>query len=92
LRCLALDERAAAVVEGFAARELSCVCAFVVIDGDADEIESKLRTLCEAALPRFKQPRTYHLVGELPYTATGKIQRFKLREQLRKGKSAAVKP
>ena len=73
--------RAAAVVEGFDEHELSCVCAFVVIDGDA--VEPDLRAFCESALPRFKQPRRYLFVSELPYTATGKVQRFKLREQLR---------
>jgi benzoate-CoA ligase family protein len=75
--------RAAAVVEGFDEHGLSCVCAFVVIDHEADDVENSLRTLCEAALPRFKQPRHYLFVSELPYTATGKVQRFKLREQLR---------
>jgi acyl-CoA synthetase (AMP-forming)/AMP-acid ligase II len=39
--------------------------------------------LCDRALPRFKRPRRYIFVSELPYTATGKVQRFKLREQLR---------
>jgi benzoate-CoA ligase family protein len=75
---------AAAVVEGFDEHGLSCVCAFVVINGEPGEItEASLRALCERALPRFKQPRRYLFVSDLPYTATGKVQRFKLREQLR---------
>lgn len=74
----------AAVVEGFDDSGLSCVCAFIVMSGDrAPGVEDELRGLCEQALPRFKQPRHYIFVTELPYTATGKIQRFKLREQLR---------
>jgi len=78
--------RAAAVVEGFDKDGLSCVCAFIVRahDSDTEEaIEKSLRTLCETSLPRFKQPRRYIFVSELPYTATGKVQRYKLREQLR---------
>jgi benzoate-CoA ligase family protein len=76
--------RAAAVVEGFDEHKLSCVCAFVVMtDGETKNGEPELRALCESALPRFKQPRRYLFVSELPYTATGKVQRFKLREQLR---------
>jgi benzoate-CoA ligase family protein len=76
--------RAAAVVEGFDEQGLSCVCAFVVCADDAGETaEESLRMLCKSALPRFKQPRRYVFVSELPYTATGKVQRFKLREQLR---------
>lgn len=76
--------RAVAVVEGLDEHKLSCVCAFVVItDGETNNVEQELRALCESALPRFKQPRRYLFVSELPYTATGKVQRFKLREQLR---------
>ena len=75
--------RAAAVVEGFDEHKLSCVCAFVVTGGGTDAVEQLLREFCENALPRFKQPRRYLFVSELPYTATGKVQRFKLREQLR---------
>ena len=35
------------------------------------------------ALPRYKQPRRFEVVADLPRTATGKIQRHKLRELLR---------
>lgn len=78
--------RVAAVVEGLDKDGLSCVCAFIVRahpDESAETVEASLRALCETSLPRFKQPRRYIFVAELPYTATGKVQRFKLREQLR---------
>ncbi len=77
--------RATAVVEGFDQDGLSYVCAFVVRRDEASvavKVEDELRALCEDSLPRFKQPRHYIFVSELPYTATGKVQRFKLREQL----------
>jgi acyl-coenzyme A synthetase/AMP-(fatty) acid ligase len=77
---------AAAVVEGQDDAGLACVCAFVVLANSNDGaqiVEEQLRAHCESALPRFKQPRRYLFVSELPYTATGKVQRFKLREQLR---------
>jgi benzoate-CoA ligase len=79
--------RATAVVEGFDNDGLSCVCAFVVNRTASSEntlLENDLRAHCEGALPRFKQPRRYIFVPDLPYTATGKVQRFKLREQLRR--------
>jgi benzoate-CoA ligase family protein len=82
----------AAVVEGIDEHGLSCVCAFVVRANDAFETsaaEEALRTLCADALPRFKQPRRYLFVSELPYTATGKVQRFKLREELRAQRAAS---
>jgi benzoate-CoA ligase family protein len=78
--------RAAAVVEGLDKDRLSCVCAFVVRANEKESeviVEQSLRTLCQDSLPRFKQPRRYIFVSELPYTATGKVQRFKLRDLLR---------
>ncbi len=78
--------RACAVVEGRDQDNLSCVCAVVLPaneKADAALNEQELRALCERELPRFKRPRRYVFVSELPYTATGKLQRFKLREQLR---------
>jgi len=80
---------AAAVVEGFDADQLPCACAFVVrqdVEFDAGRLEHELRKLAAESLPRFKQPRQYVFIPELPYTATGKIQRFKLRQQLRSSK------
>ena len=76
----------AAVVADFDENNLPCACAFVIpanLNGDTAVLETTLRALARASLPRFKQPRRYLFVAELPYTATGKIQRFKLREQLR---------
>jgi benzoate-CoA ligase len=75
-----------AVVEDFDNERLPCACAFVVRSKAAvgsDDLEPDLRALARSALPRFKQPRRYVFVNELPYTATGKVQRFKLRQQLR---------
>lgn len=84
--------RAAAVVEGSDDDGLSCVCAFVVLADGSEPLKSEinLRELCATALPRFKQPRRYLFVSELPYTATGKVQRFKLREQLRNSPKSNV--
>ena len=76
----------AAVVEGFDADQLPCACAFVVrqdVESHPGQLEHELRKLAAESLPRFKQPRKYIFVNELPYTATGKIQRFKLRQTLR---------
>ena len=76
----------AAVVEDFDAGGLPCACAFVVateVKSDPVVLEQALREAVATALPRFKQPRRYVFVTELPYTATGKIQRFKLRQSLR---------
>jgi benzoate-CoA ligase family protein len=81
-----------AVVEDFDGNGLPCACAFVIkekSDDDNPELEQQLNKLARETLPRFKQPRRYVFVDELPYTATGKIQRFKLRELLRKNVSSS---
>lgn len=78
--------RGVAVVEDFDGDQLPCPCAFVVkqeVESDSVELEKALRQSATAALPKFKQPRKYVFVDELPYTPTGKIQRFKLRKALR---------
>jgi long-chain acyl-CoA synthetase len=38
-----------------------------------------VRRHCEGRLARFKQPSTIHVVEALPYTATGKVQKGRLR-------------
>lgn len=71
-----------AVVEDFDESQLPCPAAFVVckdVESNTTRVENELRELARDSLPRFKQPRRYVFVKELPYTATGKIQRFKLR-------------
>jgi benzoate-CoA ligase len=75
-----------AVVEDFNDDRLPCACAFILRSDaapDNAELEESLRELARRSLPRFKQPQRYVFVDELPYTATGKVQRFKLRDQLR---------
>lgn len=84
LRCPGVGR--VAVVEDFDEDGLPCVCAFVVreaVESSAGDLKEELMKLAEAKLPRFKRPRRYRFVSELPYTATGKVQRFKLRERLR---------
>ena len=56
--------------------------AFVVLkhDGTGDPaLTEELMTLCRTSLAPYKYPRWVEYVTELPKTATGKIQRFKLR-------------
>jgi benzoate-CoA ligase len=80
----------AAVVEDFDDEQLPCACAFIVsedVESNPSEIEYELRALAAESLAKFKRPRRYIFLDELPYTATGKVQRFKLRKQLRDRRS-----
>ncbi|HEX7606993.1 MAG TPA: benzoate-CoA ligase family protein, partial [Usitatibacter sp.] len=57
--------------------------AFVVLkDGRAGspELEAELKAFVKEALAPYKYPRAVQFISELPKTATGKIQRFRLRE------------
>ena len=45
-------------------------------------IEADLVRHCKARLAPYKYPRWIRFVPELPKTATGKIQRFVLRQRL----------
>jgi benzoate-CoA ligase len=58
--------------------------AFVVLKNAAlasDELAETLKTFVKVRLAPHKYPRQLEFVTELPKTATGKIQRFRLREK-----------
>jgi benzoate-CoA ligase len=58
--------------------------AFVVLkspDKASADFAQKLQDECRQKLAVFKYPRWIEFRGELPKTATGKIQRFKLRAE-----------
>ncbi len=43
--------------------------------------EEELKGFCQGRIARFKVPRYFRFVSDFPMTASGKIQKFKLREQ-----------
>ncbi|MDE2480891.1 MAG: long-chain-fatty-acid--CoA ligase [bacterium] len=53
--------------------------AFVVLASGAAPSEEELRTYARGAMAHFKVPKRFHVVEELPKTATGKIQKYVLR-------------
>ena len=57
-------------------------CAFVQLKPDAKATEEELVAFCRQHLPRFAVPKTV-MFGPLPTTATGKIQKYALRERAR---------
>jgi benzoate-CoA ligase len=54
--------------------------AFVVLKPGASADEAELKAFVKERLAPYKYPRFIEFVPDLPKTATGKIQRFKLRE------------
>ncbi|MGH1406864.1 MAG: acyl-CoA synthetase [Rhodomicrobiaceae bacterium] len=57
-------------------------CAFVEISEGPELSETDLVEFCRENMARFKCPKRI-VFGELPKTSTGKIQKFKLREQFK---------
>jgi benzoate-CoA ligase len=64
--------------------------AFVVLKNGGAATEEELKAFVKDRLAPYKYPRFIEFVGELPKTATGKIQRFRLRE--REAAARAARP
>jgi acyl-CoA synthetase len=67
-----LGEKAAAVVR-------------MLDGGDAPPLDDIRAHLADAGLAKQKWPESVYAVAEFPRTASGKVQKFKLRQQLRDG-------
>ena len=73
--------REAAVVRAMV-EDRSRIAAYVILNEGreaAPELTDALQTWCKEALQRYQFPHIFHFVEDFPRTATGKIQRFKLR-------------
>ena len=71
----------AAVIGVPDAEGLTRTKAFVVLKLGAAATEAELKAFVKDRLAPYKYPRAIEFVDDLPKTATGKIQRFKLRER-----------
>jgi benzoate-CoA ligase len=70
----------AAVIGKEDAEGLTKTKAFVVLKAGQSATEDELKAFVKERLAPYKYPRFIEFVSELPKTATGKIQRFKLRD------------
>ena len=70
----------AACVPVLDADGLERLALFVTARASAGEALAAAQAACERLLPRHKRPKWLRAVAELPRTATGKVQRYKLRE------------
>jgi benzoate-CoA ligase len=71
----------AAVIGVADAEGLTKTKAFVVLKNGAAAEEEELKAFVKDRLAPFKYPRQIEFLTDLPKTATGKIQRFKLRQR-----------
>lgn len=70
----------AAVIGVPDAEGLTKTKAFVVLKNGSQATDAELKAFVKDKLAPYKYPRQIEFVAELPKTATGKIQRFKLRD------------
>ena len=76
------DVLEAAVVGARDESGLETVVAFVVPRAGRVIDETAIESHCRSRMAAFKRPRQLVVVDQLPRTATGKVRRFALREQL----------
>ena len=59
--------------------------AIIVLQQDATVTEEEIIQFCRANMAHFKAPKAVEFVNALPKTATGKLQKYRLREMYWKG-------
>ena len=64
------------------------VGAFVIGDPDADLTPADIRDYCRSRIARYKAPQHVFLVDSYPLTASGKVQKYRLREMAREALDA----
>ena len=58
------------------------LCAWIKLKPGVSMTEDEVRAHCRSHLAHFKVPRYVRFVESFPQTVTGKIQKFKIREQM----------
>jgi fatty-acyl-CoA synthase len=58
------------------------VCAWIVLKPGASASEEEIRSFCDGRIARYKVPRLIRFVSEFPLTATGKPQKFVMRDAM----------
>ncbi|MGI9525243.1 MAG: AMP-binding protein [Hyphomicrobiaceae bacterium] len=56
------------------------VCAWIKLVAGAQVNEDDIRQRCHGQIASYKIPRYVHFVDEFPVTASGKVQKFRMRE------------
>ncbi|MGE0761618.1 MAG: AMP-binding protein [Pirellulaceae bacterium] len=58
------------------------LCAWIKLKPDVQLTEDDIRTFCRARLAHYKVPKYVCFVEQFPQTVTGKIQKFRIREEM----------
>ncbi len=60
------------------------VMAYIILKEGVNTSEEEIRGFCKNGMSRYKAPKYVRFVKEFPMTASGKIQKYKLRETAKK--------
>ncbi|XP_010001055.1 PREDICTED: acyl-CoA synthetase family member 2, mitochondrial [Chaetura pelagica] len=60
------------------------ICACIRVRAGQDCTEEEIKAFCKGKISHFKIPRYVVFVAQYPLTVSGKIQKYKLREQMEK--------
>ena len=58
------------------------LCAWVIIKPGMELVEDEVRAFCKGQIAHYKVPRYIRFVDAFPMTVTGKIQKFKIRDEM----------
>src|SRR5690606_41099579 len=57
------------------------LCAWIIAKPGTAPTEDDIRDFCKGQIAHYKVPRHIRFVSEFPMTVTGKIQKFRMREE-----------
>ena len=58
------------------------LCAWIIAKPGQELTEDEVRAFCKGQIAHYKVPKYMRFVDAFPMTVTGKIQKFKIREQM----------
>lgn len=58
------------------------LCAWIIVKPGAALVEDEVREFCKGKIAHYKVPRYIRFVPAFPMTVTGKIQKFKIRDEM----------
>ena len=59
------------------------LCAWVIVKPNQSATEDEIRDFCKGQIAHYKVPKYIQFVTEFPMTVTGKIQKFKIRDEMK---------
>jgi fatty-acyl-CoA synthase len=60
------------------------ICAWIQLKAGAAATEEEIREFCRGQIAHYKIPRYVRFVGEFPMTVTGKVQKYLMREHMKR--------